>query len=158
MAPLVHGNPVVVVAPTDRRVDQYLDIGMRLAGGSQRSCRRPLGVISPTQVATQLGVVLDQEDRGPGIGCSQRCSHARRPSACDQDVRVDVTLVVGTMGTGLPVNLAAGGEFPEDLLVERPQKLGAHERLVVEARGQETAHQLVGRCQVEAQARPHVLA
>ena len=134
MAPLVYGDPVVVVASANRRVDEYLDIGVRLTSAGERSCRRPLGVVAPAQVATQFGVVLHQEDRSTGVGCGQRRSHARRPSARDQDVRVDVTLVVGAMGTGLPVDLAAWSELPEDLLVERPQKLGAHERLVVEAR------------------------
>ena len=62
MAPLVHGDPVVVVTPGDRRVEQYLDIGVCLTGGCQRGCRRPLGGIAPAEVATQFGVVLDQED------------------------------------------------------------------------------------------------
>ena len=68
-----------------------------------------------------------------------------------------VTLVVGAVRAGLPVDLATRSELPQDLLVEGPQKLRAHEGLVVEAGGQEATHQLVGCRQVEAQARPHVL-
>ena len=63
----------MVVATGDRRVDQHLDVGVRLTGGGQLSGLGPLGVVTPTEVSTQLGVVLDEQDRGAGVGtCEYR--------------------------------------------------------------------------------------
>ena len=84
-------------------------------------------------MTSQVAVLLDQEDRGAGVGGSQGRPHAGRTATGDEDVRVDVPLVVGTVAAGLPVDLATRGELAQDLLVHRPEEGGTHERLVVEA-------------------------
>ena len=134
MAPLHDGDPVVVVAAGHRGIHENLDSGVRTAGGCQLGTLRPLFVVAPSEVATQVAVLLDQEDRCAGVGGSQRCPHPGGTATGDEDVRVDVPLVVVTVRAGLPVDLATRGELPQDLLVHRPEEGGTHERLVVEAR------------------------
>ena len=84
--------------------------------------------------------MLDEQNRGAGIGRSQRCTHAGRSAAGNQNVWVDVPFVVGAVCAGPPVDLATWGELPQNLLVQRPQELRTHEGLVVEARRQEAPH------------------
>ena len=143
MAPLHDGDPVVVVAAGHRGVHEDLDAGVCPAGHRQLGALGPLGVITPEEVAPQVAVLLDEEDRCTGIGGGQRSPHASGAATGDEDVRVDVPLVVGAVLAGLPVDLATRGELLQDLLVHRPQEGGAHEGLVVEARGQEAPDQLV---------------
>ena len=108
-------------------------------------------------MSAEVAVLLDEEDRGTVVGGCQSGAHTGRASTRHKDIRVEVPLVVGTVRTGFPVDSATWGELLQDLLVQRPQKPRAHEGLVVKARGQEPAHQLVGGTEVKLEAGPHVL-
>ena len=52
VASLIHGDPVVVVAAGDRRVDEDLHVGMGLARRAQFGCSGALGIITPAEMAT----------------------------------------------------------------------------------------------------------
>ena len=113
---------------------------------------------TPSEVATQLGLVLDQHHRCSRIGRTQCGRHPRRSATRDKDVGMGIALVVGTVRAGLPVDATTGSELPEDLLVQGvPEEPGPHEGLVVEAGGQEPSDQLVDGGEVPTQARPDVL-
>ena len=123
----------MVVATGHRGVHEDLDSGVCPAGRCQLGSLRPLVVVAPSEVATQVAVLLDQEDRCTGVGGSQGRPHPGRAATCDEDVRVDVPLVVVAVRAGLPVDLATRGELLQDLLVHGPEEGGTHEGLVVEA-------------------------
>ena len=112
---------------------------------------------APEEVSAKLVFVLDEEYVGSGLRGGQGGGHARRSATGHQHVRMGIALVVGPVGAGLPVDAAPGGETAENLLVERPQKPGTHECLVVEPGRKEPPDHLVDGAEVEPQAGPHVL-
>ena len=155
MAALGDRDPVVLVAPSDRRVREDLDSRSR-AGGRQFVSCGPVVVRAPQQMSAELMFVLDEHHRRSGLRSGERRSHARRTTAGNDDIRMGVTLVVATVRC-VEVDTAARGEFRQDVFVGRPQFRRLHEGLVVEAGGEEAADEAVGGFHVELQRRPHVL-
>ena len=124
--------------------------------GDQVGGRGALGAVADEQMPTEPMIVFHQHHPCAEVGGRQCGGHPGRSAAGHHHVGVGVTFVVVAV-RGVEIDGAAGRERGQHLLIGRPQAGRFHERLVVEAGGQEAGHCAVGGPHIEVERRPRVL-
>ena len=155
-------GPAVVDAG-HRRAQHHADVGERgeLRRGRRGPVRpRPAGDLQPLGVEPPAGqeVLVREDDPRPGPPGGQRRHQAGGTRADHEEVAEGEGLLAG-----VPVGLArerpeAGGAADQRLVDPLPEGLRPHEGLVVEAGPDQRGGEPVDRQEVEAEARPAVLA
>jgi hypothetical protein len=157
LAPLHHGDPVVVVPSRHHRVEEHLHAVLGGQGLPELPAGGEVGPVTKAEMAAQLGLLLHQHDPSPSPRRCGRRRHAGWAAPGHQHVDVGVALVEVRLLRCHRRDATAGGESSEHRLVGGPQRSRLDEGLVVEAGPEEPAERLVGRLGIQAQRRPGVL-
>ena len=154
---------VVVVVPGDRRSRQHLDV--LETGQRMRRARNPFAsrlavdlCLADQQAPAELALHVRQDHAAPRAARLHRRVQPRGTRADDQEIAVGMAGLVA-LGVGVFGGAAQAAHAANELFVDAvPPRARPHERLVVEAGRKELGEQSRKGADVDAKARPAVLA
>ena len=154
---------VVVVVTGDRRSRQHLDV--LETGQRMRRARNPFAsrlavdlCLADQQAPAELALHVRQDHAGPRPARLHRRAQPRGTRADDQEIAVGMAALV-VLGIGVSGRAAQAAHAANEFLVDAvPPRTRPHERLVVEAGRKELRKQTRKGADVDAKARPAVLA
>ncbi len=111
---------------------------------------------SVAEMTAEMRLLFDQDHARSRLCGGDGGGHAGGPASGHEDIGMGIAVVVAAR-VGVGLDGASVGEAAEHSLVGGPQPPGGHERLVVEAGGEEPPDEAVGGLDIEVQRRPCVL-